>query len=91
MLRITDVDPLDGHKLKLRLTDGSVIERDVSRLLTGRLFEAIRSDPQLFGQVFATDGSVAWPNGADLCPDVLIYGGAPAEDAELAASKAAVG
>ena len=72
--------PLDPFKLRLTLTDGSVIERDVSKLLAGRVFDPIRADPAIFAQVRAEAGTVMWPNGADLCPDVLIWGGAPPEE-----------
>jgi len=54
-----------------------VVERDVSELLVGPIFDPIRSDPARFREVRAEEGSVAWPNGADLCPDVLIWGGPP--------------
>ncbi len=79
-LRIREVKPLEGLRLELGLTDGSVIERDVSRLLVGPVFEKIRKDPALFAQVRVEGGTVVWPNGADLCPDVLIWGGAPPEE-----------
>ena len=76
-LRIRHVAPLGGYRLRLTLTDGSVIERDVSALLQGPVFEPIRSDPGLFGAATVEGGTVVWPNGADLCPDVLIWNGPP--------------
>ncbi len=77
LLRIREVQALELFRLRLTLTDDSVIERDVSRLLIGPVFEKIRSDPAIFAQVRVEGGTVVWPNGADLCPDVLIWGGAP--------------
>jgi hypothetical protein len=77
LLRIKQVMPLDGHRLRLTLTDGKTIERDVSDLLVGPVFEAIRQDPDLFSQAHVEHGTVVWPGGVDLCPDVLIWGGAP--------------
>ena len=34
----------------------------------------------VFAQVRANGGTVTWPNGADLCPDVVIWGGLPPSD-----------
>jgi hypothetical protein len=68
----------------MTLNDGSVIERDVSRLLVGPMFDPIRKDPSFFAKVRADGGTVVWPNGADLCPDVLIWGGAPPEEGQRA-------
>jgi hypothetical protein len=79
LLRIREVKALDALKLRLTLTDGSVIERDVSRLLVGPIFESVRKDPSVFAKVRVEGGTVVWPNGADLCPDVLIWGGPPPE------------
>ena len=79
LLRIHEVAPLDGWRLRLTLTDGSVIERDLSGLLTGPVFEPLKANPSLFRQVRVENGTVVWQNGADLCPDVLIWGGAPPE------------
>ncbi|MGH7949947.1 MAG: DUF2442 domain-containing protein [Candidatus Binataceae bacterium] len=86
MIRICAAKPLDGRRLGLTLTDGRAIERDVSALLRGPMFDRIRADRSEFVQVHAVDGTVAWPNGADLCPDVLIWGGAPPEQEPDAAS-----
>jgi hypothetical protein len=85
LLRIREVKALEGFNLKMALTDGSVIERDVSRLLVGPVFEPIRKDPSFFAKVRVEGGTVVWPNGADLCPDVLIWGGAPPEEGQQAA------
>jgi hypothetical protein len=68
---------MSGLSLRLELTDGRTIERDVTQLLVGPIFAEIRADPRLFAQVSVEGGSVVWPNGADLCPDVLIWGGLP--------------
>jgi len=77
MLRISKVEPLKDFRLRLTLTDATVIERDVAPLLTGPIFAMIRSNPEMFAQVRAENGTVVWPNGADLCPDVLIWNGPP--------------
>jgi len=80
LLRIAKVTPLKNLSLRLTLTDGSVIERQVSELLTGPVFEKIRSEPEEFTKVRVEGGTVIWPNGADLCPDVLIWGAAPPDE-----------
>jgi hypothetical protein len=81
LLRIRQVKPLGGFRLELTLTDGSVVERDVAAWLRGPVFEPVRTDPALFRQVRVDAGTLVWPNGADLCPDVLIWGGAPPVEA----------
>lgn len=79
LLRVRSVAPLDGFVLRLVLTDGTKIDRDVRSLMTGPIFDPLKNDPSLFQQVRAEAGSVAWPSGADLDPDVLIWGGPPPE------------
>ena len=81
LLRIRDVAALDGLRLRLTLSDGSVVEREVSALLAGPIFDSIRTDRAMFCAVRAENGTVVWRNGADLCPDVLIWGpGGPPAD-----------
>ena len=79
-VRIQGVVPLEGYRLRLTLTDGSVVERDIAALMDGPVFEPIRRDPVLFRAARVEAGTVVWPNGADLCPDVLIWGGPPPND-----------
>ncbi len=44
--------------------------------------EELIQDSQRFREVCAEGGTVVWSNGADLCPDVLIWGGPPPLTAE---------
>jgi hypothetical protein len=81
LLRIRQAVPLEGWQLRLTLSDGSTIERNIARLMTGPIFDPIKADPTLFDQLKVEHGTVVWPNGADLCPDMLIWGGAPPEQA----------
>jgi len=80
LVRIQEVEPLGGYRLRLVLTNGAEIERDVGPLLSGPVFEPIRSDESLFRGVRVQGGTVAWPNGVDLCPDTLIWGGLPPDE-----------
>lgn len=77
LLRIREVLPVEGFRLRLTLTDGSSVERDITDLLIGPMFETIRKDSVAFRQVKVESGTVVWPNGADFCPDVLIWGKPP--------------
>jgi hypothetical protein len=70
--RITAVEPLDGFRLRLTFTDGLVREVDLSQDLWGMMAEPLQ-DPAYFRQVRVDPelGTVVWPNGYDLDPDVL--------------------
>ena len=93
LLRIAKAEALPGLKLRLTLDDGSVIERAIGGLMRGPVFERIRSDPAEFKRVTVEAGTVVWPNGADLDPDVLIWQGPPPEpepaDAEASVTRSA--
>ena len=80
MLRIRRATALDGHRLRLTLMNGDVVERDIGALLWGPVFEPLRTDAARFRQVTVQSGTVAWPGGADLDPDVLIWGGPAPQD-----------
>lgn len=77
LLRIASVEVLNGYRVRLTLTDGAVVERDLTRLLQGPIFETQRAKRAEFETVRVVDGGLEWANGADLCPDSLIWGGAP--------------
>ena len=81
MLRIRRATAFGDRCLRLTLTNGNVVERDIGALLWGPVFEPLRDDAR-FRQVFVRAGTVAWPGDLDLDPDVLIWGGpAPREPA----------
>jgi hypothetical protein len=72
MVAVTEVEPLDGHQLRLRFDDGSERVVDLTEVLWGEMgeplrdleyFRLVRVDPEL--------RTVVWPNGFDLDPDVL--------------------
>jgi hypothetical protein len=89
LIRIAGVVALQGFRLRLSLTDGSVVERDVEHLLNGPVFDNLRNDPEQFRTVRVEGGSIAWPNGADLDPDVLIWGGPPPAEEKVGAGAVA--
>jgi hypothetical protein len=70
---VVEVYPLDGYRLRLRFEDGAEGVIDVSHLVpfTGVFaplrdrteFLSVRVNPEL--------GTLCWPSGADLDPDVL--------------------
>ncbi len=70
---IVEVKPLGGYRLYLRFEDGVAGELDFAgRLRFEGVFAPLR-DPAVFAQarVHPELGTVVWPNGADLDPDVL--------------------
>lgn len=80
MIRIRGVETLGAFRVRLSLTDGSIRELDLEPFLTGPVFEPLRADPALFKAVRVDEqlGTIVWPNGADIDPDVLILGRTPA-------------
>lgn len=77
LTRIAAAVTLAGRRVQLTLTDGRVIERDLAPLLTGPVFDQIRLSDQRFAELRVENGTLVWPDGADLCPDVLIWEGLP--------------
>jgi len=75
MVRVSSVAPLEGFNLRVGFTDGTERVIDVERYLRGPVFDAIRRDRTNFAAVTVDPalGTVVWPNGADIDPDVL-YG-----------------
>jgi hypothetical protein len=80
MVRVKDVEVLDGFKVNLTFTNGSKKVVDLEKFLWGPIFEPIREDRELFQAVRVDEeaGTIVWPNGADIDPDVLYLGLKPA-------------
>jgi hypothetical protein len=71
IIRVTDVETLGGFVLRLRFNDESERVIDFEDELYGPIFEPLKADPELFRAVKIEGDSIAWPNGADIDPDVL--------------------
>lgn len=79
-VRIRTATPPDGRRARIEFTDGSHRDVDLAPFLSGPVFQPIREDPAEFAamRVDAECGTIVWPNGADIDPDVLYRGLAPA-------------
>ena len=75
MLSIRSAEPLEDFWVRLTLSDGSQIERNVLELLRGPVFKAVRADDSRFRQVCVHHGTLEWPGDLDLDPSVLIWNG----------------
>jgi hypothetical protein len=72
LARIVAVEHLGDHRLQLTFSDGLVRELDFDGMLDGGVLEKL-NDVRFFGTVTVDQvaGTIAWPNGVDLDPDVL--------------------
>ena len=79
-VRVQRAEPTTGTRARIEFTSGEVREIDLAPYLHGPVFDAIRADGAAFRrlQVDLELGTVVWPNGADIDPDVLYEGLAPA-------------
>jgi hypothetical protein len=85
-IRVTKVEPLEGRRLRLSFADGAVHEVDLAAVFAqGGVFGPIRDDRTTFEavRVDPESGTIAWPGGVDLDPDVLRGDHAPASGAPL--------
>ncbi|MBK9711943.1 MAG: DUF2442 domain-containing protein [Kouleothrix sp.] len=78
LIRVRSVTPADQHRAQIVFTNGETREIDLTPYIaTGPIFEPVRTDPTMFRSMRVEGGTIAWPNGADIDPDVLYYNGAP--------------
>ena len=72
-LDITRVELAGGCRLILTFEGGEQRETDLGQWVTFTGVFAPLEDPAYFRQVKVVPavGTIVWPNGADLCPDVL--------------------
>jgi len=82
MLEITAAVPLRGRCVRLTLSDGTVIDRDVTDLLRGPVFAAIARDEAAFRRLFVSYGTLVWPGDVDIAPETLIWDGPYPADEE---------
>ena len=74
--RVVSVRPIDGYRLDLTFNDEALGVVDMDGWLIGGkgVMEPLK-DREFFQQVSLDEeaGTIQWPDGVDLCPDVL-YG-----------------
>jgi hypothetical protein len=84
---IVEARPVGEYKLYLRFEDGVEGEIDLSKLIQFKgVFEPLRDVREVAKvRVNVEHGTVSWPNGADLDPDVLysLLTGKPIEPRHL--------
>jgi hypothetical protein len=81
VLEIRDVNRIQGRTVQLALSDGAVVERDLSDLLHGPLLGRLADDDRLFRSVTVDYGTLVWPGDVDIAPETLIWGGpAPVDE-----------
>jgi hypothetical protein len=80
LARIVQAEAIGGLALRLTFTDGIVRDLDLDRMLADGVLADLR-DPELFARVEVDPvaGTVRWPNGVDLDPDVLHGDHTPAQ------------
>jgi hypothetical protein len=89
-VRVRSVEPLSGARVRLGFTNGESREIDLEPYLHGPVFESIRNNSAEFRAVRVDPelGTIVWPNGADIDPDVLYEGLTPAwQETEKPASR----
>jgi hypothetical protein len=69
MIDVVSVKPVEGFKLRVGFSDGSVGVHDFSSTVArdGEMVRPLK-DPAFFARVFVELGALAWPNGFDLDP-----------------------
>ncbi len=70
---IVEANPLGQHRLFLRFEDGVEGELDIASMIDFTGILAPLAEPTFFAKVITdpATGTITWPNGADLDPDVL--------------------
>lgn len=75
-VRVKRVEPRDGFVVHFVFTNDEERDIDLKSFLTGPIFEPLARSRDEFLQMFVDpEGeTIAWPNGADIDPDVLYLG-----------------
>lgn len=68
--RVKNVVPMPNYMLNLTFADGANKQFDMKPYLTKGIFVELKDD-KIFNTAHVSFGTVAWSNGADLCPDTF--------------------
>lgn len=72
MPTLTDITVQEGHVLRAEFDDGTACQVDVASKLIGPIFLPLKA-PEYFrlGRFDPEAGTITWPNGADLAPEIF--------------------
>ena len=75
LMDICQAEVLDDYNVRLKFSDGTEKVVDLTSYLHGPIFEPIRNDMEFFRSLYVDEeaGTIVWPNGADIDPNVLYY------------------
>ncbi len=67
IVKVVDIEPLGGHRLRVSFSDNSFGEHDFADLFRdpGPKVEPLRDEAE-FAKVFVEMGVLTWPNGFDM-------------------------
>jgi hypothetical protein len=72
--RVIAVRYIGDYKLEIAFSDGikgiSDWRKRLAKAKPGGVFEPLK-DPEYFAKAEVWEGTICWPNEADICPDVL--------------------
>jgi hypothetical protein len=72
MIKVISVEPMEGYKLRVCLSNGKMGVFDVSPYLDRGVFHELRN-PQYFSCVKAAFGGIMWPNEQDFSADTIEF------------------
>lgn len=77
LMSIKRAIPLSGYRASLVFENGEKKIVDLSKYLDRPIFRPLRSLRVFRKMRVGEGGGLEWPNGADICPDMLYHGGPP--------------
>lgn len=87
LIRIRAAAVLERFGVRLEFSNGESRVINLERYLRGPIFQPMRDDPTRFRELSVDPraGTIVWPNGADIDPDVLYHALDPDQTAPPAA------
>jgi hypothetical protein len=70
LLKITSAKYLGDYSFHLEFNNGTAGEANITNELWGEVFEPLKDDSKIKG-FHIENGTLEWPNGADLAPEYL--------------------
>jgi hypothetical protein len=70
LIRVIEANYLEGYKIRLKFTDGTIGIVDLENEIYGQIFEPLK-DIEYFKNFTLDTWTLCWPNGADLSPEFL--------------------